>query len=188
VRDPFVAGRPEPYSVPVVVQDYDPVWTDLFDADARAIRAALGSTALAVEHVGSTSVPGLAAKPVVDILLQVPDSADEDAYVPALGRLGYQLRIREPDWLEHRVLYQRVDDGATHDVNVHVLSPGPGDKEVARMVRFRDWLRSHPQDRDRYAAVKRELAGRRWRYVQDYADAKTNVVAEILARSAQPRR
>jgi GrpB-like predicted nucleotidyltransferase (UPF0157 family) len=188
VPDPFVAGRPEQYTVAVVVQDYDPQWPVLFEADSQAIRASLGSTALAVEHVGSTSVPGLAAKPVVDILLQVPDSADEDAYVPALEQLGYQLRIREPDWLEHRVLYQRVDDGATHSVNVHVLSPELGGEEIARMVRFRDWLRSHPEDRDRYAAVKRDLARLRWRYVQDYADAKTDVVAEILARSAQARR
>ena len=186
--DPFVAGRPEPYSVAVVVVDYDPLWPVLFEAGAQAVRASLGSTALAVDHVGSTSVPGLAAKPVVDILLQVPDSADEDAYVPALEQLGYQLRIREPDWLEHRVLYQRVDDGATHSVNVHVLSPGLGDEEITRMLGFRDWLRSHPEDCDRYAAVKRELAGRRWRYVQDYADAKSDVVAEILARSAQARR
>lgn len=172
----------------MVVLEYDPTWPGLFAADARAIRASLGSTALAVDHVGSTSVPGLAAKPVVDILLQVPDSADEDAYVPALEQLGYQLRIREPAWLEHRVLSQRVDEGATHSVNVHVLSPGLGDEEIARVLGFRDWLRSHPEDRDRYAGVKRELAGRRWRYVQDYAEAKTDVVAEILARSDQPRR
>ena len=171
----------------MVVLEYDPTWPGLFAADARAIRASLGSTALAVDHVGSTSVPGLAAKPVIDVLLQVPDSADEDAYVPALQLLGYGLRIREPGWLEHRVLSQRVDEGAPHSVNVHdVLSPGLGDAEIARMLVFRDWLRSHVEDRERYAAVKRELADRRWRHVQDYADAKTEVVDDILARAGAP--
>lgn len=186
--DPFVGQRPEPFSVPVVLHEPDPSWQQLYAADAAAIRTVLGATALAVDHVGSTSVPGLPAKPVIDILVQVPDSADEPAYVPPLEGLGYWLHIREPGWLEHRVLYQRVDRGSTHDINLHVLSPGVGGEEIERMVGFRDWLRSHPEDRDRYGAVKRDLAGRRWRYVQDYADAKTGVVEEILGRVAQARR
>lgn len=186
--DPFVGQRPEPFSVPVVLREPDPSWPAIFAADAAAIRTVLGETALAVDHVGSTSVPGLAAKPVIDILLQVPNSADELAYVPALEGVGYWLHIREPDWLEHRVLYQRVDRGSPHDINLHVLSPGTGSEEIDRMVGFRDWLRSHPEDRDRYAAVKRDLARRPWRFVQDYADAKTGVVEEILERLAQARR
>jgi GrpB-like predicted nucleotidyltransferase (UPF0157 family) len=148
----------------------------------------LGDTALAVDHVGSTSVPGLPAKPIIDVLLQVPDSADEPSYVPAMLALGYRVRVREPHWLEHRVLAQRVADGAPHSVNVHVLSPRYGAGEVDRMLGFRDWLRTHDDDRERYAAVKRELAARRWRYIQDYADAKSEVVEEILARVAQARR
>lgn len=84
--------------------------------------------------------------------------------------------------------YQRTEEGAPHSINLHVLSPDLGADEIARMLGFRDWLRSHPDDRDRYAAVKRELAGRRWRYVQDYADAKSEVVEEIIARSSQVRR
>jgi GrpB-like predicted nucleotidyltransferase (UPF0157 family) len=127
----------------------------------------LGDTALAVDHVGSTSVPGLPAKPIIDVLLQVPDSADEPSYVPAMLALGYRVRVREPHWLEHRVLAQRVADGAPHSVNVHVLSPRYGAGEVDRMLGFRDWLRTHDDDRERYAAVKRELAARRWRYIQD---------------------
>ena len=184
----FVGERPEPWSVPVVLHDPDPVWPALFDDDAARIRAVLGDVALAVDHVGSTSVPGLVAKPVIDILLQVPDPAAEDCYVPALTGLGYWLQLREPDWLEHRVLYQRVDRGSAHDINLHVLGPDTGHTEVRRMVGFRDWLRSHPEDRDRYAAVKRELAGRSWRQVQDYADAKSGIVEEILERVAQARR
>jgi GrpB-like predicted nucleotidyltransferase (UPF0157 family) len=188
VPDPFVAGRPEPFSVPVVLHEPDPAWPETFAADTARVREVLGATALAVDHVGSTSVPGLPAKPVIDILLQVPDSADEAAYVPALEGIGYSLRIREPEWLEHRVLYQRVDEGAPHSINLHVLSPDLGADEIARMLGFRDWLRSHDDDRDRYAAVKRELASRPWRYVQDYADAKSDVVEQIIARSLQARR
>lgn len=188
VPDPFVGERPEPFSVPVVLHDPDPAWAGQFASDAAAIRAALGEVALAVDHVGSTSVPGLPAKPIIDILLQVPDSADEGAYVPLLEALGYWLQIREPDWLEHRVLYQRVERGCPHGINVHVLSPHRGAEEIQRLLGLRDWLRAHPEDRDRYAAVKRELAARRWRYVQDYADAKTEVVEEILAKVTQARR
>ena len=133
-------------------------------------------------------MPGLPAKPILDILLQVPDSADEPSYVLPMLDLGYRVRVREPHWLEHRVLAQRVAEGAPHSINVHVLSPRYGAIEVDRMLDFRDWLRTHDDDRERYAAVKRELAGRRWRYIQDYADAKSEVVEEILARVAQARR
>ena len=183
-----VGGRAAPWSVPVVLHDPDPQWPALFEADAARIRAVLGDEALAVDHVGSTSVPGLPAKPIIDILLQVIDPADEDAYVPRLVGLGYWLQIREPDWLEHRVLYQRVERGSAHDINVHVLAPDSGREEVERMLGLRDWLRSHDEDRDLYAAEKRRLAGRRWRFVQDYADAKSGVIEEILGRVAQSRR
>ncbi|KGN34679.1 hypothetical protein N802_00900 [Knoellia sinensis KCTC 19936] len=175
---------PEPFSVPVVICDPDPQWAARYASDAAEIRAAVGASALAVDHVGSTSVPGLAAKPVIDILIQVPDAADEHVYVPALEPLGYWLQVREPEWLEHRVLYQRVARGSDHDINLHVLAPDVGAAEIARLLGFRDWLRTHPEDRDRYAAVKRELAARRWRFVQDYADAKSEVVEGILRRAA----
>lgn len=185
--DPVVGERRDPFSVPVVLCEPDPSWPTLFEADAAVIFTALAETALAVDHVGSTSVPGLPAKPIIDILLQVPDSADESTYVAALSEVGYVLQIREPDWWEHRVLYQRVDRGAPHDINVHVLSPDVAAEEIGRLLGLRDWLRSHPEDRDRYAAVKRELAGRRWRYVQDYADAKTEVVEAIKERARRAK-
>lgn len=186
MADPVVGPRPAPWSVPVVLHDPDPTWSTTFAANATDIDEVLGPVALAVDHVGSTSVPGLVAKPVIDILLQVPSSADEDAYVPALAPLGYRLQIREPDWFEHRVLYLRVDRGDDHDVNLHVLSPALAADEIGRMLRMRDWLRLNPQDRDLYAAVKRDLATRRWRQVQDYADAKSEVIEAILARAAHP--
>ncbi len=126
--------------------------------------------------MGSTSVPGLAAKPIIDILLVVADSADEGAYVPALEAAGYRLCIREPLWFEHRLF-----KGPDTDVNLHVLTRSC--PEIERIMRFRDWLRSHPEDRARYEATKRELAARTWRYVQNYADAKTALVEAIMARA-----
>lgn len=179
-------GEMEPYATKVVVVDYDPTWPAKFAEHESRIRAALADVVLAIDHVGSTSVPGLPAKPIIDVLLQVEDSADEATYVPAMEEAGYTLRIREPEWLEHRVFYIRDNDG-NRTVNVHVLSPRHGAEEIERMLSFRDWLREHADDRARYAATKRELATREWRYVQDYADAKSTIVEEILAK-AQPER
>jgi GrpB-like predicted nucleotidyltransferase (UPF0157 family) len=162
---------------PVTLHRYDPRWPELFTREAQRIRQALGDRVLGLEHVGSTAVPGLIAKPRIDVLLVVADPADERAYVPALEAAGYVLRIREPDWQQHRLL--NAGDG---EVNIHVF--GPDSPEIERMLRFRDRLRSHAGDRERYAAAKRELAARRWRHVQDYADAKTDVVEAILRRCA----
>ncbi|MEV0679321.1 GrpB family protein [Actinosynnema sp. NPDC050436] len=160
----------------VVLAEYDPAWPALFEREAARVRAALGGAVAALEHVGSTSVPGLAAKPVVDVLLVVGDSSDESGYVPALEAAGYVVRVREPEWHEHRMF-----KGPDTDVNLHVFSAG--DSQVRWMLAFRDRLRTHPGDRARYEAVKRELAGREWESVQDYADAKNAVVDEIMARA-----
>lgn len=169
-------GDVPPLNGPILIADYDPAWPQLFDREAERIRAALGDQVLPLEHVGSTSVPGLAAKPRIDILLVVPRSADEPAYVPALEAVGYVLCIREPDWYEHRVF-----KGPDTDVNLHVFSPGC--PEIGRMRLFRDWLRANAADRRLYERTKRELAGHAWKYTQQYADAKTEVVEAILARA-----
>jgi GrpB-like predicted nucleotidyltransferase (UPF0157 family) len=164
----------------ITLVDYDSAWPERYSGLEREIRELLGPAALQIEHVGSTSVPGLIAKPIVDIVLVVADSAREEAYVPALEAAGYTLKVREPEWFEHRMLLGREED-----VNLHVFSAGC--TEVARMVRFRDRLRSDPADRERYAAEKRELASRQWRDGQDYADAKTGVISEICGPSASER-
>ena len=169
-------GPLAPLNGRIVLAEYDPAWPQLFAREAERIRAALGDELVALEHIGSTSVPGLAAKPRIDMLLIVPNSADEPGYVPAMEAAGYTLRIREPEWYEHRVF-----NGPDTDVNIHVFSPGC--PEVTRMLRFRDWLRSHPADRQLYEQTKRRLAQQEWTYVQNYADAKTAVVEEILARA-----
>jgi GrpB-like predicted nucleotidyltransferase (UPF0157 family) len=112
------------------------------------------------------------------MLLIVADSADEPAYVPALEAAGYVLRIREPDWYEHRLFR-----GPDTDINLHTFSPGCA--EIERMLLFRDYLRSNASDRRLYEDTKRELARQDWKYTQNYADAKTAVVEEILARARE---
>ncbi|HET7327369.1 MAG TPA: GrpB family protein [Nocardioidaceae bacterium] len=144
---------------------------------AARVRRALGPRALSVEHIGSTSVPGLAAKPIVDMLLTVAAVTDEAAYVPALESTGLVLRVREP---EHRMLRTPA-----RDVHLHVYEPDRA--EVHDYVDFRDWLRVDASDRELYAATKRRLAEQQWSDMNHYADAKTDVVLEILARAKRWR-
>jgi GrpB-like predicted nucleotidyltransferase (UPF0157 family) len=163
-------------SGPIVLIDYDPRWPETFRNEAEKIGSALGRRALKLEHVGSTSVPCLPAKPIIDIVLVVADSADEMEYARELEKAGYQLRIREPDWYEHR-MFQCPENR----VNLHVFSGGC--PEIDRMLRFRDWLRANEADRELYAGVKRALAQQQWKYTQNYADAKTTVIEEIMSRA-----
>jgi GrpB-like predicted nucleotidyltransferase (UPF0157 family) len=172
---PYLTDRPR-LEGQVTLAEPDAEWATTAARLLRAIGGALGSTGLLLEHAGSTSVPGLAAKPVIDLVLGVPDPVDEAAYVPALEALGYQLRIREPEWHEHRLLA-----GAHPTVNLHVFAAGSD--EIDRMLAFRDHLRRDSADRELYVRTKRELASRTWAHVQDYADAKSRVVEEILRRA-----
>jgi GrpB-like predicted nucleotidyltransferase (UPF0157 family) len=157
------------------VVDYDPDWPTRYHAEAQRIRDLLGDQVVEIEHVGSTAVPGLAAKDIIDIDLVVPDSANEDAYLPTPEGAGYLLRVREPNWHEHRYL-----KGPDTNINLHVFSPGC--PEVIRHRLFRDWLRDHDDDRDRYAAVKQELALRH-DDVRDYSEAKNGIIDDIYARA-----
>jgi GrpB-like predicted nucleotidyltransferase (UPF0157 family) len=176
----WVDGAPR-HDASITLAEYDSQWPALYAREEARLRSVLGDRVVEIHHTGSTSVPGLAAKPVIDITLVVPDSSDEPAYVPDLEAAGYRLVIREPDWFEHRVF-----KGPDTNINLHVFSPGC--QEIARMVGFRDWLRTHPEDRDLYERTKRDLSTRTWAYVQNYADAKTDVVEEIAARAGLPPR
>ena len=161
---------------PILIVKSDPAWPAVFHAEADRIKTILGARALQIEHTGSTSVPGLAAKPIIDIVLVVADSADENAYAQDLESAGYHLKIREPEWHQHRMF-----KGPAADINLHVFSQGC--PEIPRMLLFRDWLRAHPSDRDLYEQTKLALASNDWNTVQDYADAKTAVVEQILHRA-----
>ena len=165
-----------PQYVPIQIVAYDSEWPQLYEREAERIRSILGDHILLLEHVGSTSVPGLAAKPKIDMLLVVANSAEETSYVPALEAAGYTLHIREPEWYEHRLF-----KGPGTGINLHVLSQGC--TEIDRMLLFRNWLRSNESDRLLYERTKRELARNNWKYTQNYADAKTSIVEEILARA-----
>ena len=159
----YTIGEPKPLSGRIPLVDYDPRWPELFAREADRIRAVPGLCAVRIEHTGSTSVPGLAAKPIIDTLLVLADSANESAYVPAMQSAGYLLRIREPNWFEHRMF-----KGPDTDINLHVFSSGC--PEI---------------DRDLYARTKLALAEKEWKYVQNYADAKTAIIEEILERARE---
>lgn len=174
--DRVTIGERNPHNAVISLYEYNDAWPILFEDEAEKIRAVLGGRALQIEHVGSTSVPSLCAKPIVDILLVVDDSSAEASYVPDMEAAGYTLRIREPDWFEHRMF-----KGPNVDINLHVFSKGT--TEIRRMLLFRDWLREHEDERELYAQTKRELARRTWKHIQDYADAKSDVVQDIMKRA-----
>jgi GrpB-like predicted nucleotidyltransferase (UPF0157 family) len=158
----------------IKIVDYDTDWPKKFEAHAKIIADALGGAALRIEHIGSTSVPELAARPVIDILVVVADSADESAYLARLQAAGYVLRVREPAWNEHRMF--RTPE---KDVHVHIYSAGC--PEIERNLTFRDRLRSNVDDRSRYEKTKRELATNEWPDMNAYAQAKTTVIESIIA-------
>jgi GrpB-like predicted nucleotidyltransferase (UPF0157 family) len=174
----FIIGEIEQPTI--VIADYDPAWPERFRQEEVRIRAALGEAALSVVHIGSTSVPGLAAKPIVDILLVVEDSGEEATYLPAMEEAGYVLRVREPDFDEHRMFRT-----PTKDVHVHVFSAGS--PEIERYLLLRDRLRQNEAEREFYAQMKRELAKRDWPTMEHYAEAKTEVVEGIISRATAAR-
>ena len=143
----YVGARPTGYVVRI--EEPDPTWPQRYDELEQQITAALGERALAVEHVGSTSVPGLPAKPIIDIDVTVADPTDEASYAPALESIGLVHWLTEPGWHQHR-LFKMLTEPRAH---VHVF--GPDCPEVVRHRMFRDWLIDHPEDRELYAEAKR---------------------------------
>ena len=171
-----IVGPTGPFGGRIEIAPYDPEWPRRYAREAAHIRKVLGDKVLLLEHVGSTSVPGLPAKPIIDIDLQVADTREETAYVPQLTLAGYVLIVREPDWYEHRMF-----KGPDTNINLHVF--GPQLDELERHLLLRDWMREHPEDRNLYRDTKIELSEREFRNVNEYAAAKTRVVVEILRRA-----
>lgn len=188
--DPWVTAGAGPRTG-IDIADPDPAWPRQYDCLAARIREALGWRVLQLEHVGSTSVPGLAAKPIIDIDLTVADPGREEGYVPALEGIGFQLVIREPWWYGHRMLaghqpwwygHQALDGQPS--CNLHVF--GPDSPELVRHRLFRDWLRGNPAERDRYAAAKRQAAAAAnagAEHVMQYNARKQQVIREIYHRA-----
>lgn len=171
----LVGGRER---VQIAIAEYDPAWRARFERERERIVAALGDAAIRVEHIGSTAVPGLAAKPIVDVVVTVADPENWQAFGPALEREGYILRVREP---RHRMF--RTPE---RDVHLHVWAEA--DPEVVRHLVFRDRLRSSSEDREAYERLKRELAAQEWEDMNHYADAKSELIDAILARAGAPSR
>ncbi len=157
----------------IVIVDYDGGWPTRFEELAFRINAVLGATALFVEHIGSTAVPGLSAKPIIDILLAVENLEEEGAYVGPLESAGFVLRVRESG---HRMF-------RTPEKNVHIHVYERNAVQIADYRDLRDWLRVSAADRDLYSATKKQLAQQEWADMNYYADAKTAVVQEILGRA-----
>lgn len=170
-----IVGGPE--KLEVGLGDYDPAWVPAFRQHRRRILGALVALDVDVEHIGSTAVPGLAAKPIVDIVVAVPDITAEEEYLDPLLTAGYELRVREPG---HRLVRT-----PTRDVHVHVYERG--DAAVDEYLLLRDHLRADADDRAVYEGVKRALISRQWDDMNDYADAKSEVILAIKARARAAR-
>ena len=164
-----------PRPVWVALSEHDPNWAVRFEARAAELRETLGDRARLIEHIGSTSVPGLAAKPTIDIVVGIDDPDDEPAYLADLEAAGYELRVRQPG---HRCLRIGEPD---EPVNLHCYRPD--DAETRKYLVFREHLRTHDDDRELYESTKRSLAGREWTDMNYYAEAKGPVIAEILQRA-----
>jgi len=171
VREEALIGGRE--TRPIVIVEHDPAWARRFEQLRPPLLAALADVAARVDHIGSTAVPGLAAKPIVDVQVAVADPDREELFLPALEQLGYVLRVREPG---HRML-------RTPQLDVHVHVWRAGGEDERRHLLFRDWLRRSADDRARYEALKRRLAAREWEDMNAYADAKAPVIGEISARA-----
>ncbi|MCP2267189.1 GrpB domain, predicted nucleotidyltransferase, UPF0157 family [Promicromonospora thailandica] len=170
-----IIGGPEPLSVGL--HDHDARWAKDFRRHRHRILEALAGLDVAVEHIGSTSVPGLAAKPILDVVVTVPDITAEEDYLDALLAVGYELRVREPG---HRLVRTPA-----RDVHVHLYQRG--DAAVDEYLLLRDHLRAHAADRELYEGVKRALINRRWDDMNDYAEAKNDVIAAIKSRARKAR-
>ncbi|MFZ0376812.1 MAG: GrpB family protein [Solirubrobacteraceae bacterium] len=167
--DVLVGGREQRE---IVIVDYDPGWPRRFEVERDRVRGALGFAALRVEHVGSTAVPGLAAKPIIDLLVAVVDPEDDALFVPALESAGYELRVREP---RHRMFRT-----PSRDVHVHLWADD--DEQLTLHLAFRDRLRESPEDRALYERLKRDLAGQQWGDMYEYSHAKGRFIEAVLAK------
>lgn len=183
----IVATRTDPDTE---ISPYQASWPQTFTQVAARIQSALGPSALKVEHVGSTSVPDLAAKPIIDVLLVVIDPSDEDSYVPKLEDLGFVLHFRQPKWHGHRFLALALDEDDV-EINVHVHRAGC--QVATDFLTFRDFLRDNAWARDEYAEAKRKAAetsngekGGRLQYQKEKADVLNRLKARALKEKPSP--
>lgn len=165
-----IGGKEKPK---IEIVEYSQNWPDNYEEHKNEIQKYLGEVALAIEHIGSTSVPNLSAKPIIDILLIVKDSSNEDKYLKKMEAAEYQLRVREPDFHEHRMFRTKEKD-----VHIHIFSEGS--PEIDRYLLFRNRLRNNEVERIMYEQLKINLAKSNWSDMNEYADAKTKFIEQII--------
>ena len=169
-----------PADRPIVIAEYDPAWPEMFEVEAAIIFAVTGNIVRRLEHIGSTAVPGLAAKPVIDILAGVDVLDLARAAVPAMQRVEYEYVPEFEEETPQRLYFRKDVDGA-RAFHVHMVEL-TSDWWADHLL-FRDWLRAHPDDARAYAALKRDLAAKHGADRVAYTDAKTGFVRECLARA-----
>jgi len=157
----------------IKIAPYDRHWPEIFETHETILAKALGNAALRIEHIGSTSVPGLGAKPIIDILLVVADSSVESSYQTQMEQAGYQLRVREPDFHEHRMF-------RTHERDVHIHVFSPTSPEIQRYLTFRNRLRTNSEERQLYEQAKQKLAEEKWADMNAYAEEKSEIIERII--------
>jgi GrpB-like predicted nucleotidyltransferase (UPF0157 family) len=167
----------------VVVVPHDPRWRDAFQVEARDIAAALDEIVVAVHHIGSTAIPGIHAKPVVDLLVEVRDVAELDARSPAMESLGYE--VMGEYGIPGRRYFRKDDQEGTRTHHVHAFEAGSA--EAVRHLAFRDYLIAHPADAQRYSELKRKLAAEHARNIDGYMDGKDGFIREMDRRAAEWR-
>ncbi|OJJ42334.1 hypothetical protein ASPZODRAFT_155350 [Penicilliopsis zonata CBS 506.65] len=167
---------------PITIIEPNPEWPRRFEDVKERIQKALGGLIVDIAHAGSTSVPGLPAKDIIDVDLTLKDVTDEASYVPPLEDAGFRFLLREPQWHQHRFFVE--DWPKAYHVNLHVW--GPDSPEAARHRIFRDWLLKSPADRELYANVKREAAAQTVMAgdsMVEYTQRKDQTIREILERA-----
>jgi GrpB-like predicted nucleotidyltransferase (UPF0157 family) len=164
----------------IVIEDYDPQWPMMYAIESDRIRNVLGNLLVAIEHIGSTSVPGLAAKPRIDIMPAVASEDVLDQTIEPVTSLGFEYISRFEDEMPYRRLFSR--DGGDEQIAVNIHTVAINSEFWERHLLFRDYLRTHPDVADEYACLKRQLAPR-FSVTSDYALAKTEFIKSIEVKA-----
>lgn len=163
----------------IIIEEYQSAWPQRFNEEKERLSPLLPASSH-IEHIGSTSVPGLAAKPVIDIMIGLADFSNANSLIGPITTLGYEYLDQFEDVMPYRRFFRRFQDGLrTH--HIHMVEIGT--EFWKRHLAFRDYLRGHPSTANEYAVLKRELAKREWNDMNDYADAKTTFIRSIEARA-----
>lgn len=166
----------------IVIEDYDPDWPLMYEREKKALLAAVGEYVERIEHIGSTSVPGLGAKPVIDMMIGVASLDTADAHcIEPIVTLGYEYLKRAEASMPNRRYFRKDDACGRRTHPIHLWQTDSD--EWAAHILFRDYLRTNPGDRLRYERLKRELAKKEWETGSQYADAKSDFIADVLRKA-----